>query len=112
MPEQQEDDFDWRGGIVQSTGIILGFSLNFLGRWSLAPGNWELIHMPALACLLGGCAALIYSMYRLSMPHFRNEEHPSFQEDPTFDVRLCTSGIAVTLLGFVLAIGAAWIRGY
>jgi zinc transporter ZupT len=106
MEDENEDDFDWRGGMTQAVGIILGFSLNFLGRWSLAEGKWEWIHMPALLALVGGCGVLIYSMYRLTMPQFQHHT------DPSHDVILCTSGIVVTLLGFVLAIVAAWIRGY
>lgn len=101
-----EEDFDWRGGMIQSVGIILGFALAFLGRWSLSDGRWELIHAPALLALIGGCGLLIYSMYRLTMPKYRHHK------DPSTDVRLCTAGMALTLAGFVLAIIAAWIRGY
>lgn len=102
----EEEDFDWRGGVIQAVGIILGFALGFLGRWSLGDGKWELIHLPALLSLLGGAGLLIYSIHRLTAPKHRAEK------DSSRTVTLTTLGIALTLTGFVLAIVAAWIRGY
>lgn len=100
-----QDQFDWRSGLVQAIGIILGFSLGFLGSWSLAEGDWEPIHLPALITLIAGSIVLIASLYRLTLPKHRNS-------DPATLVRLFTVGIALTLVGFVLTVVAAWIRGY
>lgn len=100
------EDFDWRKGLIQAIGIILGFSLGFLGNWALSDGVWEMIHLPALLSLIAGNAILIVSLYRLSMPKYRREKHPGRE------VQFFTVGTVLTLAGFLLAIGAAWIRGY
>jgi|SRR5581483_761828 len=99
-------DFDWRKGLIQAIGIILGFSLGFLGNWALSEGVWEWIHLPALVSLVTGNAVLILSLYRLSMPKYRRRKHPGRE------VHFFTVGTVLTLVGFLLAIGAAWIRGY
>lgn len=101
-----EPDYDWRKGLVQAIGIILGFSLGFLGNWGLGEGEWELIHLPALFCLVGGNAVLIVSLYRLTMPKYRREKNPGRE------VHYFTVGVVLTLVGFFLAIVAAWISGY
>ena len=108
MAEEDDnyEDFDWRGSIVQAVGIILGFSLAFLGKWSLGDGVWHVIHLPALVCLVGGCAILIYTIYHLTHTKYHDND------DPTHAVRVFTLGISLTLAGFVLAIVAAWIKGY
>lgn len=106
MAEEDDEDFDWRGGIVQAVGIILGFSLAFLGKWSLGDGEWHLIHLPALLCLIGGCGVLIYTIYHLTHTKYHDSD------DPTHAVKVFTFGISLTLAGFVLAIVAAWIKGY
>jgi len=98
-------NFDWRKSLVQATGIVLGFSLSFLGNWSLGEGHWEAIHLPALLALVGGNAILVMSLYRLTMPKYRKSHTGR-------EVELFTLGAGLTLLGFLLAIGAAWIRGY
>ncbi|HJT17653.1 MAG TPA: hypothetical protein VJ853_09705 [Thermoanaerobaculia bacterium] len=103
---QEEEDFDWRGGIVQAVAIILGFSFAFMGRWSLGEGQWEWIHLPALVALAGGAALLIYTIHHLTAPANRDDA------DESRAVIICTTGMALILAGFVLAIGAAWIRGY
>ena len=102
--ENQDDPYDWRSGLVQSIGIILGFSLGFLGSWSLGDGDWQLIHVPALFFLVVGNGLLIASMYRLASPNYR-------KTDPHKLVKLFTWGLVLTLLGFVLAIVAAAIKG-
>lgn len=101
------DEFDWRRAILQAIGIVLGFSLGFLGNWSLADGKWELIHLPALICLVSGNAVLIATLYRLTMPKYRRRKKEVDRE-----AHLFTLGASLTLGGFLLAIVAAWIRGY
>ena len=98
-------NFDWRKSLIQAIGIVLGFSLSFLGNWSLGEGNWEPIHLPALFALVGGAAVLVMSLYRITMPKYRRSHTAR-------EVELFTLGAGLTLLGFLLAIGAAWIRGY
>ena len=68
-----------RKGLVQAIGIILGFSLGFLGNWALGEGVWEVIHLPALLTLVGGNAVLIVSLYRLTMPKYRREKIPGMK---------------------------------
>ena len=98
-------NFDWRKSLLTAIGIVLGFSLSFLGNWSLGEGNWELIHLPALFSLVGGNAILVVSLYRLTMPKYRKSHTGR-------EVELFTLGAGLTLLGFLLAIIAAWMRGY
>ena len=99
------ENSDWRSGLVQAMGVIIGFSLGFLGSWSLGEGNWELIHLPAVIFLVVGNLLLIISLYKLTMP-------VQIGEDIRKTVaRLFTVGLSMTLLGFVLAIAAAAIVG-
>lgn len=100
------DEFDWRKALLQAIGIVLGFSLGFLGNWSLADGQWEPIHLPALICMVVGNAILIVTLYRLTMPKYRRGKEGDRES------QLFTFGVSLTLAGFLLAIVAAWIRGY
>jgi hypothetical protein len=102
-----KDEFDWRKGLIQAVGIILGFSLGFLGNWSLSgEEDWQLIHLPALITLVAGNGTLVLTLYRLTMPKYRHVKHPDRE------VRLFTAGVVLTLAGFLLAIGASWMHGF
>jgi dolichol kinase len=99
-------DFDWRKTLIQAIGLVLGFSLAFLGNWSLSDGEWELIHIPALVCLVGGNATLIACLYRLTMPKYRR------RKESGYEVHMFTAGAALVLVGFLASVVAAWIVGY
>lgn len=103
MPHPDEVPFDWRSGVIQAIGIILGFSLGFLGEWSMGEGDWRLVHLPALFFLFGGNGLLVFSLYKLTAPKARIAgEHARI-------AKLFTLGVGLTLVGFILAIAAAWI---
>lgn len=103
MPQPDEVPFDWRSGVIQAIGIILGFSLGFLGDWSMGEGDWRLIHLPALTFLFTGNGFLVLSLYKLTAPRARVAgEHARV-------AKIFTLGVLLTLIGFVLAIAAAWI---
>ena len=108
MPDENQQEqvpFDWRSALVQAIGIILGFSLAFLGSWSLGEGDWDLIHIPPLTFLVAGNAMLIATIHRLISPDYQKTDSRKL-------VRLFTWGMIVTLVGFVMAIGAAAFKGY
>ncbi|MDE1991090.1 MAG: hypothetical protein KGI75_01240 [Rhizobiaceae bacterium] len=57
MPEpdpEQKIDSTFRNGSLTATGIILGFSLNFINRWVSNPNDWSRIDILPLAFLLLG----------------------------------------------------------
>ncbi|MGO4440812.1 hypothetical protein [Rhizobium sp. RAF56] len=56
MPETDPEKIDatFRNGSLTAAGIILGFSLNFIGRWVSNPNDWSRIDiLPALLLVVG-----------------------------------------------------------
>jgi uncharacterized membrane protein YczE len=39
-PEEQRVDSTFRNGSITAIGVVVGFSLGFLSRWSALPGEW------------------------------------------------------------------------
>lgn len=59
MPEpdpEEKIDATFRNGSLTAAGIILGFSLNFIGRWVSNPNDWTLIDIAPMVLLTIGIA--------------------------------------------------------
>lgn len=59
MPEpdpEEKIDSTFRNGSLTAAGIILGFSLNFIGRWVSNPNDWSRIDIVPMVFLTFGIA--------------------------------------------------------
>ncbi len=59
MPDpdpEEKIDSTFRNGSLTAAGIILGFSLNFIGRWVSNPNDWSTIDIAPMALLTIGIA--------------------------------------------------------
>jgi len=53
-PDPEKIDATFRNGSLTAAGIILGFSLNFIGRWVSNPNDWSRVDiLPAVLLLVG-----------------------------------------------------------
>lgn len=58
-----------RNGLVTVVGVILGFALAFLIKFSMAPGAWKASDFPTLILVLIGIIIMIFSLYRALIPY-------------------------------------------
>jgi hypothetical protein len=59
-PDPEEKiDATFRNGSLTAAGIILGFSLNFIGRWVSNPNDWSRIDIMPMAFLTLGIAVQV-----------------------------------------------------
>lgn len=58
-----------RNGLVTAVGIILGFALAFLIKFSMDSGDWKASDFPTLILLLIGIITMIFSLYRALIPY-------------------------------------------
>lgn len=59
MPEpdpEEKIDATFRNGSLTAAGIILGFSLSFIGRWVSNPNDWSAIDIAPMMLLTIGIA--------------------------------------------------------
>lgn len=88
-----------KNGLIAAIGIVLGFSLNFFARWSLAPGHWLDEHRGPILTLTMGIAILGVSLYLA----LRLE---SGSRTYSWAVGLLLSGISVIFFAFLWAVRA------
>lgn len=53
---------EFRNGSLTAISVIVGFSLSFLSRWAGTPGNWHTGDLFAVALIVAGSAAQIWSL--------------------------------------------------
>lgn len=87
-----------RSALVTAIGILLGFTLTFFEHWNEAPGEWRARHIPPVVALALGGILMVISLYRALVPHDQNVR----QYERT--VRLFIAGVALVLIGFILAV--------
>lgn len=61
-------DATFRNGSMTAVGIILGFSLSFIMRWSANPVPWQWVDRFAVVPLLAGIAFQIWAFAVLLKP--------------------------------------------
>jgi hypothetical protein len=61
-------DATFRNGSMTAVGIILGFSLSFITRWSANPVPWQVVDLFAVVPLLAGIAFQIWAFAVLLKP--------------------------------------------
>ena len=59
-PERITPEF--RNGSLTAISLIVGFSLSFLSRWAGTPGQWHNADLFAVALIVLGSAAQIWSL--------------------------------------------------
>src|SRR5215207_6552203 len=60
--EQQRIDSTFRNGSITAIGVVVGFSLGFLSRWSALPGEWSLSDLVSVALITLGLALQVKSL--------------------------------------------------
>lgn len=90
----------FRSGSITAIGVVLGFSLAFLSRWSALPGSWRNSDLFAVAAITLGVALQIKSLVDLlavrSVIVFHYERA----------VRTFVAGLILAALGVVVAVFA------
>jgi uncharacterized membrane protein YczE len=67
-PEEQElIEATFRNGSITAIGVVVGFSLGFLSRWSALPGEWAHSDLVSVALITLGVALQIKSLADLLM---------------------------------------------
>src|SRR5215217_3559850 len=98
--EQQRIDSTFRNGSVTAIGVVVGFSLGFLSRWSALPGEWSPFDLVSVALITLGLALQVKSLADLL--HVSSLELKRYNRS----VRLFLIGLVLVGLGVVFAIFA------
>jgi uncharacterized membrane protein YczE len=59
---QQSVDSTFRNGSITAIGVVVGFSLGFLSRWSALPGEWMQTDLVSVALITLGLALQVKSL--------------------------------------------------
>lgn len=60
--EQKRIDSTFRNGSITAIGVVVGFSLGFLSRWSALPGEWSHSDLVSVALITLGLALQVKSL--------------------------------------------------
>ncbi|MBO1903820.1 hypothetical protein KHP60_02625 [Microvirga sp. 3-52] len=60
--EQQRVDSTFRNGSITAIGVVVGFSLGFLSRWSALPGEWMQTDLVSVASITLGLALQVKAL--------------------------------------------------
>lgn len=66
--EQEFIEATFRNGSITAIGVIVGFSLGFLSRWSALPGEWTHSDLVSIVLITVGLALQIKSLADLLLP--------------------------------------------
>jgi hypothetical protein len=102
-PARVEANF--RSGSITAIGVVLGFSLAFLVRWSGLPGRWEISDLFAVTGITAGVAFQIRALVELLA--VQSLIVSNYQRA----VRVFVVGLVLVALGVIAAI-LAHIVGY
>jgi hypothetical protein len=59
---QKRVDSTFRNGSITAIGVVVGFSLGFLSRWSALPGDWSATDLVSVALITLGLALQVKSL--------------------------------------------------
>jgi hypothetical protein len=65
--EQELIEATFRNGSITAIGVVVGFSLGFLSRWSALPGEWTHSDLASVVLITLGLALQIKSLADLLM---------------------------------------------
>ena len=87
-----------RNGLITAIGIILGFALTFIARYSMAPGDWKLTSNMIFVLMMSGIFTVLYSLYRVLIPY----KITVSRYESTAKIFLV--GILICIIAFALAV--------
>ena len=109
-PERITPEF--RNGSLTAISVIVGFSLSFLSRWAGTPGKWHNADLFAVALIVLGSAAQIWSLgAMLFVSSLVVANYQRAIRIFLIGLALVAVGVAVALLGEITGRGQGAILG-
>ncbi|WP_114943714.1 hypothetical protein [Microvirga calopogonii] len=96
----QRVDATFRNGSIMAIGVIVGFSLGFLSRWSALPGEWSHSDLVSVALITLGLALQVKALADLLLVS------SLLLDRYNRSVRFFLAGLILVGLGVVLAVFA------
>ncbi|MBQ0824392.1 hypothetical protein HPT29_012260 [Microvirga terrae] len=98
--EPQRVDSTFRNGSITAIGVVVGFSLSFLSRWSALPGDWANSDLVSVALITMGLALQVKALADLLLVSSLQLKRYNRS------VRFFLTGLSLVGLGVVLAVFA------
>ncbi|MGO4524784.1 hypothetical protein AB4097_07950 [Microvirga sp. 2MCAF35] len=98
--ERQRVDSTFRNGSITAIGVVVGFSLGFLSRWSALPGEWTHSDLISVALIALGLALQVKALADLLLVSSLQLKRYNRS------VRFFLAGLILVGLGIVLAVFA------
>jgi hypothetical protein len=98
--EQKSIDSTFRNGSITAIGVVVGFSLGFLSRWSALPGEWSTSDLLSVALITLGLALQVKSLADLLL--ISSLQLKRYNRS----VRIFLTGLILVSLGVILAVFA------
>jgi hypothetical protein len=103
---------EFRNGSLTAISVIVGFSLSFLSRWAGTPGKWHTADLFAVALIVIGSAAQIWSLGAMLFPS--SMLAANYQRAIRIflvGLGLVAMGVALALLSEIFGIGQGILGG-
>src|SRR5215475_8315767 len=102
----------FRNGSLTAISVIVGFSLSFLSRWAGTPGKWHNADLFAVALIVLGSAAQIWSLgAMLFVSSMVMANYRAAIRIFLIGLALVAVGVALALLSEILGTGAGILGG-
>ncbi|WP_262028863.1 hypothetical protein [Microvirga sp. Mcv34] len=98
--EPQRVDSTFRNGSITAIGVVVGFSLGFLSRWSAVPGEWTHSDLVSVALITVGLALQVKALADLLLVSSLQLKRYNRS------IRFFLTGLILVGLGVVLAVFA------
>ena len=103
---------EFRNGSLTAISVIVGFSLSFLSRWAGTPGKWHNADLFAVALIVTGSAAQIWSLgAMLFVSSMLAANYDRAIRVFLIGLGLVAVGVAVALLGEIFGTGQGILGG-
>lgn len=112
-PDPEERiDATFRNGSLTAAGIILGFSLNFIGRWLSNPNDWSRIDIIPMIVLTIGIAIQVKVLADLlARDSLIAAKYDRSRRLFLIGVVIVAVGIGIALLNDILGLGSMQMLG-
>ncbi len=100
LPKEEKIDSTFRNGSITAIGVVVGFSLGFLSRWSALPGEWSTSDLFSVGLITLGLALQVKSLADLLLVSSLQLKRYNRS------VRIFLAGLILVSLGVILAIFA------
>ena len=103
---------EFRNGSLTAISVIVGFSLSFLSRWAGTPGKWHTADLFAVALIVLGSAAQIWSLgAMLFLSAMLTANYQRAIRIFLVGLGLVAIGVALALLAEIFGIGQGILGG-